>query len=824
MPVPMKNDVCGRVNDTVFPPPPAPAPPAPPTPPVPPAPPPDQLRRDLATVRQRMFDFKLKYGECTQNSNCVEQYKCASACMDAEVSARTIDANGKWADVNYTSKNNAKWDSFTHVQRVLFMVRSFHCTSCATLYADTATLEKVHRGLSWWLNQNPTPPQWWWRDIGLPDAIGSIMILLGADATEDQLTKAVAMMRGAGLPTHGTGENVLWEQQVAFTRAVLSNDTASAWEVVYFTWLDVQVVTGQNAEGVMLDGSFHFHGNILYSGGYGSDFAINLVAFASLTAGTSFGITASAMEVLSMYLLDGQQWMMHAAGDLHGNGTYYDLSTKGREISRPPYGELQFAGPVVASSITGMLRPDTNRSDELKAFAARLTAAPTATPLVGAQHFWKSDYTAYHANAFFVSLKMFSKRMSNNEVCNGENLKADHTASGVLLTYQSGQEYLGIFPVWDWSRLPGTTTRAGVLGPEVRHEGSTDFVGGVVDGRVALSVMDYRSANYGSADPGGISAHKAHFFLPNGVLSLVQNVTLSTGGLNKTAVDIVTTIQQCILRGGSGAPPIGGASVTVGDKHSSSVVGDGKHAIPNNGSWIHHGGVVYFPVALPQDSGARESASWSLELGERSGSWHSINAGLDPSVELDNETIRLPIFLLQASHGAAPNQASLGYATVPAVLTPASARLAVDTFRQSTTVLRNDEAAQAVLDVTPQGETTLMVAAWPTTASQAVVVDGHWRVTINSPGLLIIKATKTASFTFAVADPTNTNNGTTMMFTIDKRLADLQRRSYHGAETPGLASVRCEAAGASATIVTIVLPTGDRAGSTARGSCRKDNM
>jgi chondroitin AC lyase len=67
----------------------------------------------------------------------------------------------------------------------------------------------------------------------------------------------------------------------------------------------------------------------------------------------------------------------------------------------------------------------------------------------GGRHFWRSDYTAYHAPSHFTSLKMFSTRMTNNEICNDENLKADHTADGALYTYQTGQEYLGIFPVWD---------------------------------------------------------------------------------------------------------------------------------------------------------------------------------------------------------------------------------------------------------------------------------------------------------------------------------------------------------------------------------------
>jgi hypothetical protein len=131
-----------------------------------------------------------------------------------------------------------------------------------------------------------------------------------------------------------------------------------------------EVTTG---EGVQADGSFHFHGNILYSGGYGADYAINLAVFANLSASTGYQIPPEAMDVLSMYLLDGQQYMVHAAADAHGNGTYYDISTKGREISRPPHGNLLFPAAVMASAIRGF--PRTARAAELQRFAERI--APT---------------------------------------------------------------------------------------------------------------------------------------------------------------------------------------------------------------------------------------------------------------------------------------------------------------------------------------------------------------------------------------------------------------------------------------------------------------
>ena len=187
-----------------------------------------------------------------------------------------------------------------------------------------------------------------------------------------------------------------------------------------------------------------------------------------------------------MYLLDGQQFMVHAAADTvrisvptpsatssaaplagslrclchwgqNGNGTYYDISTKGREISRPPHWNLLFPAAVMASSIRGF--PKTARDVELQAFAC----VPAATDLfavlsllpfqslsrsvawwhcrqrispqspgegsvmLGGRHFWKSDYTTFHAESHFSSLKMFSTRMTNNgmsEVARCASLRA----------------------------------------------------------------------------------------------------------------------------------------------------------------------------------------------------------------------------------------------------------------------------------------------------------------------------------------------------------------------------------------------------------------
>ena len=124
----------------------------------------------------------------------------------------------------------------------------------------------------------------------------------------------------------------------------------------------------------------------------------------------------------------------------------------------------------MASSIRGFPK-SARRSADLQAFAERIAPLPSASssasrdaasveeidgegglnvdesesghgksqrgvvgvaPMLGGRHFWLSDYTAYHAESHFSSLKMYSTRMTNNEICNNENLKADHTADGTL--------------------------------------------------------------------------------------------------------------------------------------------------------------------------------------------------------------------------------------------------------------------------------------------------------------------------------------------------------------------------------------------------------
>ena len=468
----------------------------------------------------------------------------------------------------------------------------------------------------------------------------------------------------------------------------------------------------------------------------------------------------------------------------------YDISTKGREISRPPHGNLLFPAAVMASSIRGF--PKSARDAELQAFAQRIApqSPGEGSAMIGGRHFWQSDYTAYHAESHFTSLKMFSKRMTNNEICNNENLKADHTADGALYTYQSGQEYRGIFPVWDWSReppryrchlgcillkmaaislltgIPGTTNRVGVLGTKVKQTGLTTFVGGLStpNGSVAMSVMDYSSASFGGGDEGGVSAQKAWFFLPTGTVALARNISGSAAPASR----ISTTLEQS-LRFNPGGDMGGGGAVSTGMAGGAATpVSVANSSVPS-GHWVHHDGRVYTPLTVPSSDDSTAGAEWLLEIGDRSGSWTEINAGLDNKT--DGASLTLPVFLLEASHGAAPAGADLAYAVLPGVGPASAAGAAVTAFEAAAKVVANTAAAQAVLAAPRAGEEVLMVAAWP--SPTPTTVDGGkpgTKVTVTKPatGCLLTVTTTGAATTFAASDPTNSVDGATVEFTVSR--------------------------------------------------------
>ena len=112
---------------------------------------------------------------------------------------------------------------------------------------------------------------------------------------------------------------------------------------------------------------------------------------------------------------------------------------------------------------------------------------------------------------------------------------------GALYTYCRGDEYLNIFPFWDWRKIPGITayeSEAPVpaffnYGAHVRNK--TAFVGGVTDGETGMTAM--------VLDRDGLQAHKSWIFTRDYVLCL------GAGIRSDSILAVTTSVDQRVKRG-----------------------------------------------------------------------------------------------------------------------------------------------------------------------------------------------------------------------------------------------------------------------------------
>jgi chondroitin AC lyase len=312
-------------------------------------------------------------------------------------------------------------------------------------------------------------------------------------------------------------------------------------------------------------------------------------------------------------LLDGARLMVR--------GKMLDIGAIGREISRP--GASQEA-PGLIPSLDKMVVLKPEKKAEYDALRAHIQGAGVSYSFLGHKHFWNSDFTVHQRAPYYASVKMASARTYGTETINGENPKGYWLPFGATVIARRGDEYLDVFPIWDWTHLPGVTSPQEIPRFLSHVDQQNTFVGGVSDGVYGAAAMKV-DAETGTS----IHAHKAWFFFDDEFVALGAGIS-STG-----AATVSTTINQSLQKGD-----------VVVDGHA---ILPGQHAI-RDASLVLHDGVGY---VLPG------KAAINVSTGARSGSWSDISS-LQAKV-----AVTKTVFALWLSHGVHPANATYQYIVVP---------------------------------------------------------------------------------------------------------------------------------------------------------------
>lgn len=528
-----------------------------------------------------------------------------------------LSSRGAWVDIDYRDDGATKWKPRKHLRRLMEMAQAWASPS-SPLYQDKALQDACILALDHWLVNDYQSKNWWFNELSTPMNLGTIMLLLEPALTPVQKEQGAAILaRGWARPDKEDWEANLNQVDRAYIRILhgcLLQDPAmleEAFAAATFT-LARNPQEARETGGIQPDLSFHMHGPLLYTNGYGLKYPEYILAIARFGQGTQWALSEAKKDNLLAFMLDHQRWTVR--------GDWLDPSTIGRNISRPGADESHPLG----EAITLFKTLDPPRSTELEAYAKQLKGQGQGP--IGNKHFWNSDYMVHRRSGVLVTVKMASNRTRATEMGNGENLKGTHLSQGAAFVLRNGDEYTGIYPVWDWRRIPGVTA-AQDPGPFQQFkwgrgsEGASAFTGGVSDGQHGLAATKFGFE--------GLTAKKAWWLVDDLLVALGAGISQPEGSL-----PVVTTLDQRRLAGElQVASPEGGPLRMLPGK-------DGTAA------WAWNGGVGWASLTdaplLVRDRG-------------QVGTWKAINQRQDGDPQKER------VLTLWVDHGVAPKEARYAY-------------------------------------------------------------------------------------------------------------------------------------------------------------------
>jgi chondroitin AC lyase len=544
-----------------------------------------------ATGELHLREAMLRYQHSPQADTILSRYRRAISGVNAMRSqevARLVsgyDSVRQWSDINYNDTARGFWSPLAHLDRIRTLALEWSDQRSGHFH-DKDIWRVINGALDNWLEKRYHNSNWWHNEIGVPQLMRDILVVLHDTLSAARLSGALQVLGQYRLQPPGNGANLVWSADLGLHYGALTGDDSLIRLCADRLIGEVHTTTG---DGIQSDYSYHQHLARLQMYQYGAAYLEQNARLAWQLKGTPWAYPQDRVRLLTSFVLEGWQWMCRGVNTVPG--------TIDRSVSR--IGALHAAD--LRGTIPYLCELDPSRAAALRALAARQDGG--GQPLEGFRYYPRSDFSVYQNRQFGFFLKTMSDRTLPSESLNSENLKGHWLNAGDAYTIGNGDEYFNLMPVWDWEHLPGVTGSAAAAvggGKLVRHA----FTGSVSDGQSGVTVMDYQLGE-------ALTARKFWACHDGVVVCLI-------GDLRSEAA-AYTTIDQCRWRGD-----------IVADGH---VMAEGADTL-NAAGWIQHDGKACIFL---------RPSKVVIRAGSSSGSWQSINAS-SPAAPV-TERIYMPVIL-----------------------------------------------------------------------------------------------------------------------------------------------------------------------------------
>lgn len=517
------------------------------------------------------------------------------------------NSEGKFTDISYTVKDENPRETVSHLERLETMAKAYQSKNHIS-YQDKKLKNDITAGLDYW-NQNPVQAEnWWWNRLRIPMILVNILFLMDEKLPEKTAQASVKMLEeyteSDSPPLHGV--NLIESEKISYISGLIQEDPSMIKHAVS----SMQSTLNVSSVGIQPDMTFHQHEQSVQTGTYGIRYALETAGMFTLVHGTAYSFSSDDYQMLSHFILDGIQWFI-------ADNTI-DYTSLGRGITRK---NNQIQDVMAAAKMMEEL--PTSRKDDYKRMIERLEGK--RPPFAGNRAYESSGLMVHHQKNSYSSVRILPEGMNSSEpYYNGEGLNNRHMADGASLFYLKGDGYAGIFPVWDWRKIPGTTV---VHNDEKKERISGDNNETLMfsDGKNGITAMNLNNQN--------LSAKKAWFFFGDTIAALGAGIT------SESKDPIVTTIDQRIWN-----QPV--------ETSETPKLDDSTHKTISKPGWVYHNGIGYiFPG---------NNDRIHLMLNKREASWEKINQRYEGESHVKEKVLGMWI-----NHGKNPENNQYQYIVAP---------------------------------------------------------------------------------------------------------------------------------------------------------------
>ncbi len=626
----------------------------------------------------------------------------------------TLDDDGSWPGINYEDVSNTGFENRVHTGNMIVMSLAFNERG-SQFYQDKKLVKLLNMALNFWCDNDFICENWWYNQIGTPRSLVDVLLIMGDHIDPDLKARTLPIIGRANLEAPGArqGGDRIKVGGIAAKKGLVVGDEDQLEEIMKVINAEIKFTTGDR--GMQSDYSFHhriYRVNTTYS--YGGSYASVFAEWAAYVAGTKYAFSDDKIEQLIDYYLDGicKQAVY---------GIYLEKGAMNRGISRK-----ERFHPLSTETPGQLMVASVYRKDELEEIIS-LRKGESEPRAAFSRFYWQSEHFVCQRPDFFASVRMYSVRNYNMEApYNSEGLLNHHRGDGANFLSLKGDEYLNIWPVYDWQKIPGTTVMQKPQLPppgEIQKPGLTTFVGAVSDGYYGAVGFDFISPH------DLIRARKAWFFFDDVYVCLGAGIESDS-----YSHPLATTLDQTLLKG----------DVLLDRGFGVETLDKGEHELKEV-KWVYHRGTGYIFL---------KPASIQLSNQKESGSWTRITH----QSYVSREQVEKDVFKLWIDHGVRPQGRRGGLVNTP--------MLARD-VRYEYMVVPSTEAGQMDhdrgIEVLVNGRLLQAVKSEKTEIIQAIfyqagelVISENLKISIDSPAALILKTDKGVIREISVADPSRT--------------------------------------------------------------------